>query len=344
MADVRHALAAEGPTGATGDSGAPAVVVDGRSVPLARFLAACVASLAPGAPDDPALALVRDRFVAGGLAALAVPTGWVQRGVDQPADPEGRRALYRDVAALLRDRLADGSASDAFFLHKPPGLRLRLRRGDARLDSLVDDAVARWRAAGLVTTVEHGVYEPEDALFGGPRSMELVHALFTVDSLVWLDLHAADRGAGAAPAWLVSLGALRGVLTGLEITGWEDLGVWAHVRDAAGRRLDDEDRAALAEHAAAVRDVWARRDLVPLLLDDAARTALATHEPALAEGAQRWLAGYFTRPGATVGPRAAAAMYVVFHWNRGGLTPTEQALVAEALAQRPDLTGTAVAT
>lgn len=344
MADVRHASVAREPADATRGSEAAAVVVDGRAVPLAHFLAACATSLAPGAPDDPSLTSARDRFVAAGLAALTAPAGWVQRGVDQPAEPGHRRALYREVAALVRDRLADGTARNAFFLHKPPGLRLRLQRGDDRLDALVDDAVTRWQDTGLVGTVEHGAYEPESALFGGARSMEFVHALFTVDSLVWLDLHGADRGADAVPAWLVSLGALRGVLAGLEVTGWEDLGVWEHVRDAAGRRLDDEDRGALAEHAAAVRDVWARRDLVPLLLDDAAGTALAVHEPALVEGAQRWLAGYFTRPGVTLGPRAAAAMYVVFHWNRGGLTATEQALVAEALAQRPDLADVQVTT
>lgn len=323
------------------DDDARAVVVDGRPVPLPRFLAACAASLAPDAPADPVLAVVRDRFVAGGLAALAAPTdapAWVQRGVDLPADAGRRRVLYGEVAGLVRDRLTDGTARNAFFLHKPPGLRLRLQRTDAGgdLDALVDRAVARWHDEGLVGTVEHGVYEPETTIFGGPRSMEFVHALFTVDSLVWLDRHAGAPTEDASPAWLVSLAALRSVLTGLEISGWEDLGVWAQVRDRAGRRLSDEERAVYAGYADAVRDVWARRDLVPLLLDATAGAAVAGHEAALLDGAQRWLAGYFTRPGVAVGPRAALAMYVVFHWNRGGLTPTEQAVVAEALAQRPE--------
>lgn len=325
---------------AGGDTPRRHVVVDGRPLPLARFLADCAASLAPGAPHDPGLAGVRDRFVAAGLAALAArddAATWVQRGVGLPDDPERRRVLYGRVAALVRDRLADGTARNAFFLHKPPGLRLRLQRAAAGgdLDDVVDRALTSWQDAGLVGTVEHGVYEPESTLFGGPRSMEFVHALFTVDSLVWLDRHAGPRGADASPAWLVSLAALRSVLTGLEITGWEDLGVWAEVRDRAGRRLADDDRATYAGSADAVRDVWTRRDLIPLLLDATAATAVAEHEAALLDGARRWLAGYFTRPGVAVGPRAAVAMYVVFHWNRGGLTPTEQALVAEALAQRP---------
>ena len=363
MARSSHALRAVDAPGVTlGSEVLPGPVVAGQPVPLARFLTDCAASLLPGAPTDPDLVAARDRFVAGGLAALGAPDDeppWVQRGIDLPDDPVRRRALYRAVGAYVREALGDGSAQNAFFLHKPPGLRLRLQRADdgapaagrtagpgrrrddvlgTPLDGTLDAAVARWRDAGLVTTVVPGVYEPERTLFGGPRSMEHVHALSTVDSLLWLDRHAggpADEPP-TSPAWLVSLAVLDTLLTGLGVTGWEDLDVWAHVRDRAGRRLPDDPatRAELAASQDAVRDVWARRELIPLLLDGPARTAVEAYGAAVLEGARRWSAGYFTQPGAQVGPRAAAAMYVVFHWNRGGLTPSEQALVAESLGRR----------
>ncbi len=42
----------------------------------------------------------------------------------------------------------------------------------------------------------------------------------------------------------------------------------------------------------------------------------------------------FCQRGASLGPRAAATFYVIFHWNRAGLYPTEQALLAESLSER----------
>jgi hypothetical protein len=134
----------------------------------------------------------------------------------------------------------------------------------------------------------------------------------------------------------MSLALLRTLFAGLQIIGWEDVGVWAHVRAKAGRRLGD-DKDALPIYSAVAQeicDVWSRRDQIEKSLNPAAKMIVARHDQALHAGATQWRTGYFSQPNACIGPRAAAAFFVIFHWNRAGLNPMEQALLAESLAER----------
>lgn len=323
------------------DATSPVRVGD-TELTLQSFLHACAASLsADAAATSPTFRAARDTFVRTGLAALAAAAdGWVQHGLAMVDDGEHRRRLYGELAGLVRELLAAGSAENAFFLHKPPGMRLRVQpapRQRAAVAAALGDALARWRSSGLLTGVEHGRYEPEAVLFGGPESMSFVHALFTVDSLAWLEYHGAPAAAVAAsPPWLVSFALLRSLLDGLGVLGWEDLGVWDAVRDDAGRRLPPESpaRGENAELGAGLRDVWSRSDRIAPLLHPDVGAIVADHVDAVREGARRWGAGYFAREDAALGPRAGAARFIVFHWNRAGLPALEQALVAESLAQR----------
>lgn len=236
----------------------------------------------------------------------------------------------------------DSAVDDFFFMNKPPGMRLRFRPAAAGCAVNLADAlhteVARWRADGLIDYVEPGVYEPESRLFGGPESMSFVHALFTVDSLIWLDYHAcrAVEGEAITPAWLVSLAVLRTVFAGLDITEWEDIGVWDCIRRAAGRRLrgDEVSLPTYSKVAGDIRDVWSRRSQLVDELHPAVQATVARHDSALLTGAARWRSGYFCQRGAALGPRSAAAFYVIFHWNRAALSRTEQALLAESLSER----------
>jgi thiopeptide-type bacteriocin biosynthesis protein len=323
-----------------------------RSPALAEFLAVCARSLRPGhGPPrvrySDEITRARDVFVRAGLEALTagtreVESGWLQVGLRPREDPAARGELCRQLARLARRLLGDSTADDFFFMNKPPGMRLRFRTsapgGAPELADVLHAEVARWRAEGLIDHVEPGVYEPESRLFGGPRSMPFVHALFTVDSLVWLDYHAcrAIEGDAVSPAWLVSLAMLRTVFAGLDITGWEDVGVWDCIRNVAGRRLGGEEVSVPAYGAVAdeIRGVWSRADRIVDALHPPVRETLARHDAALLTGAAHWRAGYFCRPGASLGPRAAAAFYVIFHWNRAALSHTEQALVAESLSNR----------
>ncbi|MEU8973235.1 lantibiotic dehydratase C-terminal domain-containing protein [Streptomyces monashensis] len=152
------------------------------------------------------------------------------------------------------------------------------------------------------------VYEPETYLFGGPRSMRLVHELFTADSLAWLDHHTSDD-AGALADWRLSLALLGELLDGLGVAGWEHRGVWEVARDDTGRGLgtglgEDTDRA-----AAGIRDAWnagPRTLLAPL--PAARRSSVEAHAHAVRRGADRWRTEYVESGGAVVGPRRAAAL------------------------------------
>jgi thiopeptide-type bacteriocin biosynthesis protein len=271
---------------------------------------------------------------------------WLQAGVHPPQDAMPSKELYERVATFVRGLLRTSVIDDFFFMHKPPGMRLRFRMRPttrAALADVVASETTRWRENGLIDHVESAVYEPESLLFGGPQAMPFVHALFTVDSLLWLDYHASDLGDAAirSPSWLVSLAVLRTVFAGLDITGWEDLGVWDCVRRAAGRQLGDAKASTplYDEVAGQLRNVWSRREDLAGGLDPASQAIVARHEAALQTGAARWRSGYFLDPRASLGPRTAAAFYVVFHWNRAALTQAQQALLAESLAERMNADG-----
>jgi thiopeptide-type bacteriocin biosynthesis protein len=326
--------------------------VSDRASYLAEFLAVCARTLTtqsgPGRERySNELYRARDVFVRAGLEALAArprQTGndWLQIGIHPREDPGLRRELCRQLACLARRLLSDSAVDNFFFMNKPPGMRLRFQtvaaESSADVTDIVHCQVTRWRAGGLIDHVELGVYEPESQLFGGPRSMSFVHALFTLDSLIWLDYEGCcvPEGEAISPAWLVSLAVLRTVFAGLDITGWEDIGVWDNIRQRCGRRLE-ADKVSLpmyAEVAGQILDIWSRRDGILDELQPALKAIVAGHESALFTGAARWRSGYFCERGASLGPRAAAAFYVIFHWNRAALSRTEQALLADSLSQR----------
>jgi thiopeptide-type bacteriocin biosynthesis protein len=326
------------------------VRVGERSMPLSQFLEYCASSLTGEVKLDGDLAAeellqARDVFIRGGLEALeAQPASesWLQIGIRPLEDPTLRRRLYQRTRDLAMSLLSEAAADNFFFMHKPPGMRLRFERGSASpqaIDEVVYEEIARWRTEGLVEGIEPGVYEPESQLFGGPASMTYVHSLFTVDSLIWLDYHARSITGeeDGDVAWLVSLAMLPAVFEGLDITGWEDIGVWEYIREKAGRHLG-QDAAALPEYAEvakSVRAVWLRRDLLLEQLHGDVRSIVSDHYATLRSAAAQWRSGYFATASASIGPRSAAAFYVIFHWNRAALPAVQQALLTESLS-RPE--------
>jgi thiopeptide-type bacteriocin biosynthesis protein len=326
--------------------------VGDRASYLAEFLSICARSLTTEPEPGPQQCSdefyqTRDVFVRAGLEALAArrwqaSNAWLQIGIHPHEDLGPHGELCRQIACLARRLLIDSAVDNFFFMNKPPGMRLRFQtaagRSSEELADVLHGEVTRWREEGLIDYVEQCVYEPEDQLFGGPRSMSFVHALFTVDSLIWLDYHAcrAVEGEAISPAWLVSLAVLRTVFAGLDITGWEDTGVWDCIRKMAGRRFEGEQVSLpmYAEVAGEIRDVWSRRDQIGDLLHAAVKPIVDSHDSVLLTGAAQWRSGYFTQPRASLGPRAAAAFYVIFHWNRAALSLAQQALLVESLSER----------
>lgn len=307
-----------------------------RDLPLRDFLIRCADSLdEPDGPADRSFTDARDVFLDAGLTALvgtARRSDWVQVGLvvpPGPVDPD----LYRRLAAIIRELLDRGDVRNAFFMHKPPGLRLRFEVAGpdrARVEHDIYDRLAIWR-------VEPAVYEPETHLFGGPVSMRSVHRLFTLDALAWLDHHGGPADAGpAGPPWALSLLMLRALFDGLEIVGWEDIDVWDRVRSRGGRRLAPQALAHddLARVADQVRTSWAGPDRLLAQLPPATRRIAETYRAAVLPVAARWRADYFATRQAYVGPREAAAYFTIFHWNRAAFVPIRQALLTEALADR----------
>jgi thiopeptide-type bacteriocin biosynthesis protein len=308
------------------------IVTDGRP---GTFLDLLRALLSAYYPSD---AITREhcrRFVAAGVAALEraeSPDSWVQLGL---APQSAWRDVYARLADTVPELLADPLVTNFFFMHKPPGLRVRFQVDPAYREEFgaALTVIARgWRDAGLVGEPVSGVYEPEQHLFGGHESMGYVHRLFTIDAVTWLDFHRHPR---QGPAWAFSLILLRQIADGLGIVGWEDLEVWHRIQRQGGRRLPDEfagERVAIA--AAGIRGVWADPDLAHSRLSDEAITLSRTRGAAMRAAADEWLRGYFSDAAAAIGPREAMAFYVIFHWNRGTIPSLTQALLTAALADR----------
>lgn len=278
--------------------------------------------------------------------------GWLQFGlVPAPGRPLQNAEMYATMRAASFRLLDAGLAADFFFMHKPPGIRLRFRGAEGACPELGDclrESLSGWERSGLIGGWRAGVYEPEEQLFGGPVSMRSVHRIFTADSLAWLGYHAAAGVAGSragqdnpgspGPGWAMSLLLVRALLDALQIVGWEDRDVWDRLRRQAGRRLSPgmAARPELASLTSALKPAWSSpAALAALLSPSAARLAEAYRAAVLSEG-KRWRADYLESGDAAVGARELAAFVTVFHWNRAGFSMARQALLTEALvASRP---------
>ncbi|MFF8693578.1 thiopeptide-type bacteriocin biosynthesis protein [Streptomyces sp. NPDC015144] len=267
---------------------------------------------------------------------------WVQ--VNLTPRPTAWPRLYAWLAGTARDLLAADTARAFFFMHKPPGMRLRFQAyGAGGTVPLRTELLGRLgEFDGLAGPPVCAVYEPESYLFGGPASMPWVHELFTADSLAWLDHHTrcpatgtgTDAGVVAAADWRLSLFLLRDMFDGLRIVGWEHRGVWDAVRTDTGRGLPDGLRdAALRRAAEGIRAHWRQpRDRLLAALPGECRAVAEGHGDAVRRAADHWRTGYFESGDAVRGPRRAAAYAVIFHWNRGRFSFARQSLLTEALA------------
>lgn len=257
---------------------------------------------------------------------------WLQIGLSLSLDR--LTELYEVLASTARAVLGD-TAVNFFFMHKPPGMRIRFEVTSPPAGGPVRRAVARWREDGLITDATPGVYEPEQSLFGGPVSMEHVHRLFTVDSLAWLDYHVGrEREPGRSSPVNLSLAMLRGVFDDLEIVGWESRDVFDRLRRVADRRFTAPVSAdpRFADTARRIRRAWAPGHDLLAGLTPFERSVVGAYRQAACAEITRWRTEYFDAEGAEVGPREAAAYFTIFHWNRSRIPVLRQTMIVEALA------------
>lgn len=113
---------------------------------------------------------------------------------DGDARASARHLFARVLPWWLAERRA-GRAGGLFFMRKPPDVRLRLQLTPAAQASFQDlrSELAQAVRAGELAGCEPGHYTPEDARFGGARSLAATHALFTLDTLLWARLAALDH-------------------------------------------------------------------------------------------------------------------------------------------------------
>jgi thiopeptide-type bacteriocin biosynthesis protein len=253
-------------------------------------------------------------------------------------DGENSRAdLYHRLGSLARKLTGDGRSADFFFMHKPPGMRIRFKfhQGTPEHDAELDRELTAWRTGGIIEDSRRIIYEPETRLFGGPVSMNIVHQLFTADSLMWLAYHSA---VSPGPVWALSLLMLRPLFEAVGVTDGEDLDVWDRVRWQTGRRLDTGDpavAAGLRNLARTLRAAWSMPERSPAALSPDLAGHLHEYNTAIGEAGERWNRDYFRSGEALIGPRAALAYVVIFHWNRAHLPLLRQRQITEAMAVHP---------
>ncbi len=293
-------------------------------------------SLEGGVPEDCSSELREKirRFLSAGVAAVGTDARpWLEYRIS--FGHERRAELYGELRALVRGVTGEGLAGQFFHMNKPPGARLRFEadsRTVADLRTRLLDSFTGWRERGLIDGFRHAVYEPEYSLFGGVEAMPSVHALFTHDSMVWLDYYAA--GAEAGHAWKLSLRMVKELLRGLEIADLEDLGVWDRLVREAGRGFPGAAPEDWERISGRIADAWQHAGHLELHAEIKGSQALALYEEQLPVICDRWREDCFHDADARTGRVAFATSAIVFHWNRGLLTPGWQIAVSEALRSR----------
>lgn len=239
----------------------------------------------------------------------------------------GALAERRERAAEVFDRLTpllldSEETSTAWFVRKPPGIRLRVVELQvepiaAALQDLADD--------GALAGLSRAVYEPETRRFGGTEAMTAVHDFFAVDTRAFLATRRLGQHGGVSVSpevfSLTTVGELFRV--GLVGAGGEIWDAWCNLAEMHGHP-------------------WRERAAEPLplptfaQLQELATMAVAPSVAALGSGVHA-LARHLTRllhSGALgVGLRGLLATVALFHWNRHGLPKgARHQLLAGALA------------
>jgi thiopeptide-type bacteriocin biosynthesis protein len=210
--------------------------------------------------------------------------------------------------------------AQAFFLRKPPGLRLRFMAD--KLTSRLEPELVAWllemEQRNLIRSFHFATYEPEVFLFGGAAGLEIAHEHFDRDTRLVLEYEAR---AYATPHYVVSAA----VLNDLFLRYVEDRGelwdIWMRVWHAHGApRLPEVEPLAPAGF-----------DEFPDELGGLAQEARLGN----ARIASRLRAALVTRQ-LDCGPRAWLAQVAAFHWNRWGLGPAARMRILAAMLELLD--------
>jgi thiopeptide-type bacteriocin biosynthesis protein len=280
-------------------------------------------------PDQ--LASFTSRSPGGRLAG----PGWWQLHVEFTDWATSEPAAARHLAPLLHQAQASGLITGFWFVRKHPCWRLRLglppgSDGHAleaaiqpMLDALVESgAIERWWP---------GVYEAEEAAFGGPSGMTIAHDLFVADSEAVLLLFGDADGSGIRLGRReLSLVLCTTLLRGAGLEWYEQGDTWHRV--TRERPLPVDVTAELLSELTA--------STTTLLTTDTSDGSSLFEAGGPLAGAVGWAAA-FRQAGQSLGTlarsgtlqrgvREVLSYHVIFHWNRLGLSARHQAILARA--------------
>ncbi|WP_045876520.1 thiopeptide-type bacteriocin biosynthesis protein [Pseudofrankia sp. DC12] len=247
-------------------------------------------------------------------------TAWRQVNITYPGHDRRQRERHAvdHLAHVLPAAEADGLITAWFFIRKGPWRIRYLLTQDAAGGHRGPngDPVRPLLVDGVSWTPD--IYEPETHAFGGTASMHSAHALFHHDShylLPYLIDNPTDR---RERSLLLCTALMR--TAGLDLNEQGD--VWARI---AGLRP-------LATRGPLDLQNWVSfTSNVRHLLLGHARVGLIDHSWISAfEEAGRKLRAHRENGTLTRGLRAVITQYVIFHWNRLGLSAVTQATLARA--------------
>jgi thiopeptide-type bacteriocin biosynthesis protein len=267
------------------------------------------------------------------LPPLIDPLNWVQADVELTGTADG---YLRLLGSPLLERMQDWSRQNScgYYLHKPPGLKIRAegdRQSRAReLAGLCDEL----QATGAARSWRFGSYLPETALFGGEAGMAITHRLFTADSIAVLGYHRAHQGgttaAGPAEFSLACLLALADATIGDRWERWDAWTALGPLGRLAGERDGTAGQAALEWVLRSQRDL--REGRVPAGTEPLLTSVLRAADATAADLATTAQTGELL-----ASPRQLLPFWAVFHWNRMGFSLAEQRELGRLLelAARP---------
>ena len=275
-----------------------------------------LAALTPGAP--------RDR--------TAGPRWW-QLYIEFTDWAASEQAATRHLAPILHQAQASGLITGFWFVRKHPCWRLRLGLppGSERhtLEAAIRPVLDGIAGSGAILRWWPGIYEAEEAAFGGPSGMTIAHDLFIADSEAVLRLLGNGSGVRLGRREL-SVVLSTTLLRGARLEWYEQGDAWHRV--TRERPLPGD---VTAEQ---VRELTASTTTL-LTSDTSAGSSLFEAGGPLANAAG-WAAA-FRQAGQSLGTLARSgtlqrglremlSYHVIFHWNRLGLTTRQQAILARA--------------
>lgn len=269
------------------------------------------------------------------LPTAIEPWAWVQLDVKLIHSDAAYVSLLRsDLVELLMKWMATDEIENFWYLHKSPGLRLRVQGDIAGLRTQLAGPAQRLVETGAATGWQFGHYLPEIHLFGGTNGLRLTHALFSADSIAVLRYYRL-REAGSARNGPVefSLAMVLSLADSMVPDPWERWGAWCDLGGWGRLALEQEFMPGRRRDRAIE---WVSR-----FVDEDSLTSATLEECGVLSEFRESITALTKFPWSAhispTLPRVLLPAWTVFHWNRMGFPQDVQRILGRLLevASRP---------